>query len=103
MRVPKAIPREAMEKMAAQKAQAVKDQMYRQLLDSWSDSPPDVVMVDHKQTVGDVIREKIAEHKRMIESLEWFASHLSLDDPGSTSPVGRIILEGLNARRSRNF
>jgi hypothetical protein len=79
------------------KEQHVKNELYRHLIDSWSmASPPQEITADARM-LGDVIRAKIEEHKKMIATLEWFASHLSLDKPEESILVGRVILEGLNS------
>lgn len=79
------------------KEQHVKNELYRHLIDSWSmASPPETISAEPR-ILGEVIRAKIEEHKKMVATLEWFASHLSLDKPEESMLVGRVILEGLNA------
>lgn len=79
------------------KEQHMKKELYRHLLDSWSmASPPDTITAEPRM-LGEIIRSKIEGHKRMIATLEWFAAHVSLDNPEEAMLVGRVILEGLNA------
>jgi hypothetical protein len=95
------IPREMIEKLAAERERANKKQMYDHLLDAFKYSAfePWNTPVQPLETMalGDAIRAKIGEHKRMIEALEWFAAHVSLDNPNDNALVGRIVLEGLRA------
>lgn len=83
------------------KEQHMKTELYRHLIDSWSMASPPEVITAEVNHIGNVIRQKIEEHKKMIATLEWFASHLSLDKPEESMLVGRVILEGLNSM-SRN-
>lgn len=50
------------------------------------------------ETLKQIIDRKIAEHKKMIATLEWFSAHVKLDDPETDQLlVGRIIMSGLEA------
>lgn len=49
------------------------------------------------KAIGEVITQRIEEHKRMIRTLEWFGAHLALDEPGGDLLVSRVIFEGLEA------
>lgn len=48
-------------------------------------------------TINDFIKRRIGDHQRMIRTLEWFGSHLGLDNPEEDLLVQRVIYEGLNA------
>lgn len=111
------LPREVLEKMEYERrmkermrAEALKSDMYRNLLDAWTQAPAhagEMPTLDAEaKTLGEMIRRKIDEHKKMIATLEWFAAHVSLDNPEASTLVTRVVLEGLasieNRDRERN-
>lgn len=49
------------------------------------------------ELLGTFIQRRIAEHQQMIKTLQWFGSHLGLDEPEDDLLVRRVIYEGLNA------
>lgn len=56
-----------------------------------------------QQTIVEEIKARIEHHKTMIATLEWFASHLGLDDPAQDNLlVARVIRAGLEALSSTN-
>lgn len=111
------LPREILEKIEYErmmkdrmKAEAMKSDMYRRLVDAWAFAPAHLgempTLDNEAKTLGEIIRRKIDEHKKMIATLEWFAAHVSLDNPEASTLVTRIVLEGLasieNRERERN-
>lgn len=95
-----------MEQMQVEVEQRKKKQMYDNLLDAFkysADEPWGRPVPTEEPSLGQAIRDKIAEHKRMIAALEWFAAHISLDDPKDNALVGRVVLEGLRALNERNI
>ena len=73
----------------------------RRLVDAWGITTPPTILREEAENMGQIIRDKIEAHKRMISTLEWFAAHLSLDKPESDVLVTRVILEGLAAMEHR--
>lgn len=99
------VARDMLDKMAIEKEREVKKRMYDNLLDAFkfgADDPWIKPLPVEQPTLGQSIREKIDEHKRMIAALEWFAAHVSLDDPKDNALVGRVVLEGLRALSEKN-
>jgi hypothetical protein len=100
------IPADIIKKMSEEKERQVKRQMYDHLLDAFKYqafepwNTPTLPL--ETMALGDAIRAKIEEHRRMIAALEWFAAHVSLDNPNDNALVGRIVLEGLRALTERN-
>lgn len=93
-----------LEKVQAEEQRIKKKAMYDDLLDSFKYGTDNYAYptIAETQTLGQAIRQKIEEHKQMIAALEWFAAHISLDDPKDNTFVGRVVLEGLNALNERH-
>ena len=89
-----------------QALEAEKTKIMRQLVDAWSLAPAHMgeipTLGSEAKTLGDVIRQKIDDHKKMIATLEWFAAHVSLDNPEASTLVTRVVLEGLQAIEQRD-
>lgn len=99
-----------------QKAKTQRKAMYDDLLDAWSKAPSALNHAyDHPmnapygapeartevEALKASITQKIEHHKRMISTLEWFSSHLKLDQPEQDLLVARVILEGLTSMEQR--
>ena len=89
------------------KVEAERNAMMRRLVDAWALAPAHMgevpTLLDNEaKTLGDVIRQKIEDHKKMIATLEWFAAHVSLDNPEASTLVTRVVLEGLQAIEQRD-
>lgn len=98
------------ERLKRMQSEAMRNDMYRSLLDAWHQAPAHLgempTLDTEAKTLGEVIRRKIDDHKKMIATLEWFAAHVSLDNPEASTLVTRVVLEGLasieNRERERN-
>lgn len=90
-----------------QALEAEKNKLMRQLVDAWALAPAHIgevptLLDNESKSLGDVIRQKIDDHKKMIATLEWFAAHVSLDNPEASTLVTRVVLEGLQAIEQRD-
>lgn len=76
--------------------QAEQNRRARELVDAIECAIPEFPIMN-PQTINEFIKERIARHKQMITTLEWFGAHLGLDMPADNSLVQRVIYEGINA------
>lgn len=62
----------------------------------FADAPVRYPFVESAQDLQKIIRDQITHHKKMIQTLQWFSSHIGLDSPEGLA-VGQIIVAGLRA------